>query len=544
MAALVWCSMPPVEDRVKDSMRRRTLVAGMATAALARPGLVRAASATTLRFVPQIDLAFLDPHWTTANVTRNHGHMVFDTLYGCDTAYAATPQMVEGHTTEADGRLWRLTLRPGLMWHDGTPVLARDCVASIRRWARRDAFGSTLMAATDELSAPDDRTIQFRLGRPFPLLPDALAKPAAYMPAMMPQRLAATDPMTQVTEMVGSGPFRYAADERVQGARNVYRRFEGYRPREGGRTDWFSGPKVVHFDRVEWTTIPDSATAAASLQAGEQDWWEQAAPDLLPPLRRNPAITVRVQDPTGTIGMMRPNHLQPPFNNPDLRRALLRAIDQTAMMQSVVGDDPSQYTVPVGVFTPGTPMASDAGLQPLLGPHDATAAAREVRAAGYGGEPVVLIVPMDYPHMRSMGEVFADTMRRAGMMVDYVATDWATMLQRRTNKGPVDKGGWGGFITSWTGSDWLNPATHISLRGNGEAGYPGWSTSPRVEALRDAWFNAPDLAARQAICRDIQAVCMEEVPFYPLGQFAQSTAYRGITGVLDGFATFWNVRPA
>src|ERR1700712_3471837 len=159
-------------------MRRRTVLTGLGAAALARPSLVRAASATTLRFIPQIDLAFLDPHWSTANITRNHGHMVFDTLYGCDTNYTPTPQMLEGHAVENDGRLWRLTLRPGLRWHDGEPVLARDCVASIRRWAKRDSFGGNLMRATDELSAPDDRTIQFKLNKPFPLLPDAIATPA------------------------------------------------------------------------------------------------------------------------------------------------------------------------------------------------------------------------------------------------------------------------------------------------------------------------------------------------------------------------------
>ncbi len=524
-------------------MRRRSVLAGLGTVML--PNLARAAAATTLRFVPQIDLAFLDPHWTTASVTRNHGHMVFDTLFGCDNAYRASPQMLEGCTTEPDGLLWRLVLRPGLIWHDGERVLARDCVASIRRWAKRDAFGGTLMRATAELSAPDDRTIQFRLNKPFPLLPDALAKPAAYMPAMMPERLALTDPATQVTEMVGSGPFRYVVGERVQGSRNVYARFDGYRPREGGRTEWFSGPKVVHYDRVEWTTIPDGATAAAALQAGEQDWWEQATPDLLPLLRRAKGVGVEVLDPSGTIGMMRPNHLQPPFDNPAIRRALLHAIDQPSMMQAVVGSDPGLSTTPVGVFMPGGPMASDAGLN-LVGDQrgDLSAAAASLKAAGYAGEPVELLVPTDYLHMRLMGEVFADTMRRAGMTVNYVATDWATMLQRRTNKGPVGRGGWSGFITSWTGSDWLNPATHISLRGNGEAGYPGWSTSPRIEALIQAWYDAPDLPARQAICRDIQAQCMQDVPFFPLGQFAQTTAHRGITGVLKGFPTFWNVRPA
>jgi peptide/nickel transport system substrate-binding protein len=146
-------------------MKRRTVLtaaAGLA-ASVASPSLVRAQAASTLRFTPQQDLVTLDPVTTTAYVTRNHGYMVFDTLYGMDATFNATPQMVEGHRIDDDGKLWTLTLREGLLFHDGERVLARDCVASIRRWARRDPFGQTLMDVTDELSAPDDRTIRFRL---------------------------------------------------------------------------------------------------------------------------------------------------------------------------------------------------------------------------------------------------------------------------------------------------------------------------------------------------------------------------------------------
>ena len=243
-------------------MQRRAFLA-VSALSLAAPSLVRAQSQTTLKFIPVLDLAFLDPHWTTALVTHNHGYMVFDTLYGQNGSFTASPQMVAGHSTENDGKLWKLTLREGLLWHDGTPVLARDCVASIKRWARRDAYGEALMQVTDDLSAPDDRTIQFRLSRPFALLPDALGKVGVPMPAMMPERLADTDPFKQITEIVGSGPYRYLANERVQGSRNVYARFDRYRPREGGTPDWTAGPKIVHFDRVEWTTIPDASTAAA-----------------------------------------------------------------------------------------------------------------------------------------------------------------------------------------------------------------------------------------------------------------------------------------
>ncbi|MFZ4410760.1 MAG: ABC transporter substrate-binding protein, partial [Paracraurococcus sp.] len=165
-------------------MQRRAFLA--TSAALAAPAAVRAQTATTLRFTPQQDLVTLDPVTTTAYISRNHGYMVFDTLYGMDADFQATPQMVDGHVVDDDGRRWTLTLRDGLLWHDGERVLARDCVASIRRWAKRDPFGASLMEATEELSAPDDRTIRFRLKRPFPLLPIALGKASVPVCAMMP----------------------------------------------------------------------------------------------------------------------------------------------------------------------------------------------------------------------------------------------------------------------------------------------------------------------------------------------------------------------
>ena len=224
-------------------MQRRSFLAtaAAATGMLAAPAIGRAAGSRVLRFVPQSDVTILDPIWTTAYVTRNHGFMIFDTLYGIDNTYAAQPQMVAGHTVSADGKLWNLTLRDGLKWHDGEKVLARDCVASIRRWGARDPFGQTLMAYTDELSAPDDKTIRFRLKKPFPLLPDALGKPGSNFCAMMPERLAKTDPFKPITEMVGSGPFKWNAKERVVGSRAVYDRNAAYAPRQGGTQYRYGG---------------------------------------------------------------------------------------------------------------------------------------------------------------------------------------------------------------------------------------------------------------------------------------------------------------
>ena len=528
------------------TVTRRTLLAGTAGLAVA-PSIVRAGGQTTLRFSPQQDLAVLDPVATTAYMSRNHGYMVFDTLYGMDSRFQPQPQMVEGHSVDDDGKRWDLTLREGLSFHDGGKVLARDCIASIRRWAIRDPFGATLMDATDELSAPDDRTIRFRLKQPFPLLPMALGKAGVPVCAMMPERLANTDPFKAITEMVGSGPFRYVADERVPGSLNVYRKFENYVPRPGNTpTGWTAGPKLVHFDRVESAYIPDPATTSNATINGEAAWQEYAYADHLPILGRAKNVTVVVNDKTGFVNMMRLNELQPPFNNPAIRRALWPAIDQDAFMQAIVGtDNPSLIRDPLGFFGPGTPMSSDAGLSALTSPRDPERAKQALKEAGYNGETVLLIIPSTSPALAAIGAVAADMLKRCGMTVEIYSVEFNAMLSRRARKDPVPQGGWSAYMTNWVGLDWLNPAVHISLRGNGQAAAPGWPTSLKIEEMRNHWLAAPDLATQQAICRQIQLQAFEDVPFYPVGAFLQPTAYRTdkITGLNEGFATFWNVRP-
>lgn len=523
-------------------IQRRQLLAAGTAALLAAPS-VRAAPARVLRFVPQVDLAILDPTFASFYVTRNHGYMVFDTLYGLDGNFAAQPQMASGHVISADGRQWDITLRNGLLWHDGEKVLARDCVASIRRWMLKDALGAAVLEVTDELSAPDDRTIRFRLKKPFPLLAYAMGKTAAPMCAMMPERIASLDPAKPITEMVGSGPYRYIASERLQGARNVYERFDRYAPRESGTPDWTAGPKVTHFDRVEWTTLPDASTASAALMTGEQDWWENASLDLLPALRARRDIRVAVTDKTGWIGVMRANHTQPPFNNPAIRRAFWGGLEQASVMQGIVGNEPSLFQDGVGMFCPGTPMASDAGLEVMKGPRDYEKVKQEILAAGYKGERVVVLAPADFPSINTMALICADQMQKCGLNVDVQSIDWASMTPRRSNRESVDKGGWSVFFTAVVGSDLLNPGGHFILRAQGAGGWFGWPDSPRIETLRQAWFDAPDEAAQQSICRDLQRQAVQDAPYYPLGQYQQPTAYKSnVTGMLDGFATFWSIR--
>lgn len=523
-------------------MRRRTFLKA-AGAALAFPNLVAAQSQRILRFIPQADLAVLDPIWTTALVTRHHGYMVFDTLFGVDANLRPMPQMAESATPENEGKVWRIKLRPGLRFHDGEPVLAKDCVASLRRWGQRDAFGQALFAVTDELSAADDRTIVFRLSRPFPLILDALAKPQSFMPAIMPERLAKTDAFTQVKEMVGSGPFRFKADERVTGARVAYERFGEYKPREDGPSGWTAGPKIVNFDRVEWNVVPDAATAAGALMTGEADWWEYPLHDLLPSLKSNRNIRVDVTDPTGLIPTFRFNTLTKPFDNPAIRRALFGAVIQKDFMEAQVGDDSSLYRTGVGMFCPGTPLANDVGMEAINGTRSFEAVKRAIEQAGYGGEPVVLMVGSDVPNVKNACDVAADMLQKCGLKVDYQAMDWGTVVVRRANRESPDKGGWSAYCSSWGGLDHLNPAVHLLLRG--DSSFFGWPKSQELETLRGKWFDSPDLTAQKSIAREIQRQAFVDAPYLPLGQYIQPTAYRSnLTNIQKGFATFWGVKRA
>ena len=521
-------------------MQRRTLLGTGAAALLARPALVRAEAATTLKFVPYADLVLLDPA-VSAFVTRNHVLMVFDTLFGVDEAGVVQPQMLAGSTTDADGLVWTLTLREGLRFHDGTPVLARDAVASIKRWWVQDAFGQALALATDEVSAPDDKTIRFRLKRRFGLLPDALAHPTNTMAAIMPERLANTPATTRLTEMVGSGPFRYLAAERVPGARNVYARFEGYVPRQG-TASFTAGPRVAHFDRVEWVTTPDPGTQVAALRNGEVDFVEQPLMDLVPSLRADRGVKVEVVETKGLIGFLRFNQLFPPFDNPALRRAVLRAVNQQEFMEAVVGGN-APFDSQCGLFTTGMPLANDAGMEALSGKHSLDALKREVVAAGYKGERIIYLEPTDVPRINAIAEVGADMLRKLGMNVDVIATDWGTTVQRSVSRQPPEKGGWHMFAAFSGGYDMSTPGSHQLMRGNGAGAYNGWPTLPKLEALRDEWLFAEDAGQRMALARKMQVQAFEDVPYLPLGSYQQPVAYRAnLTGVPKGLVQFTGVR--
>ncbi|GAC1338586.1 MAG: ABC transporter substrate-binding protein [Acetobacteraceae bacterium] len=525
-------------------MRRRTLLgtaaAGLAAGSLKTPSLAQKGSAGVLRFVPQANLANADPIWTTATVAINHGMMVWDTLYGIDNSLTARPQMCAGQETSADELTWTFTLRDGLLFHDSAPVRAVDCTTSIERWSKKDPFGQRLAALTEEMKPLDDKRFQIRLKKPFRQMLYALGAQYCFI---MPERMAKTPATQQINEYVGSGPFVFMRDEWVSGAKAVYTKFDRYVPRQEP-PQYFSGGKQVNFGRVEWIIQPDPATAASALQTGEVDWIEQPLLDLLPSLAKMNGIEVGRFDPLGVLAMVAFNHLHPPFDNPALLRALLPAVDQAEFVQSVVGDQASLAKVPAGYFTVGSPMANTAGLEALTGKRDLAEAKRQVAAAGYKGEKIVLMAPTDQPPLIPLAQMTRDLLIRLGLNVDFQAMDWGTLVARRAKQDPPDQGGWNVFCTTWAGLATSNPGSSYPLNTVGRTGWFGWAEDPKIIRLREAWFEAPDLAAQKAICAQIQLQALQSVPFIPLGQWYQPTVFRkDLTGFVQcANMLFWGVR--
>jgi len=533
-------------------MNRRTFLKALAgTSALSAagafpmPAISQGAAARTLRFVPQANLANFDPIWGTQYVVRNASVLVWDTLYGVDEKLDSKRQMVESEEVSSDGLTWTFKLRPGLKFHDGEPVLAKDCVASLARWSARDPMGLMIKAIQKELTAVDDKTFKWVLSKPFPKMIYALGKNNTPIAFIMPERIAKTDPFTQITEYVGSGPMKFARSEWVPGAKAVFEKFADYVPRSEPAS-WLSGGKRIMMDRIEWMILPDPATASAALQNGEVDWWETPLPDLVPVLKRNRNIKVDIADPLGNVGSFRLNHLHPPFNNVKVRRAVQMALSQEDYMRAVVGSDDSLWKPLPGFFTPDTPLYNEVGGEVLKGKRDIDGAKKLLAEAGYSGQPVTCVVAQDQAVTKAMGEVTAELLKSIGMTVDYVATDWGTVGQRRASKSPPGQGGWGMFHTWHAGADCATPAAYNAIRANGDKAWFGWPDSPAVEKEVEAWFEAKSLDEEKAVIGRLNKAAMDDVVYIPTGFYLAYQAWRSsVSGVVKGpIPFFWGVTKA
>ena len=477
---------------------KKTLAALTAALMLAAPAWAE----TVLKVVPHADLKVLDPVWTTAFVTRHHGYMIYDTLFGLTQKGEIKPQLVDTYTASPDNLHYSFTLREGLKFSDGTPLTTKDVIASIKRWGARDNLGAKLLAAAEKLEAKDDRTFTLDFKKPFGMVLDAFSKPSSIPLFVMPEKVAQTDPFKQITDMTG---------------------------------------KHVYVDELDWVILRDAQTVANAIEKGEVDVVEMVPNEQYSVLKKNPDIQLLNQ--TGKqSAMLHLNHAIPPFNNPKIAQAALMAINQAALQRAQIVHKELWNTC-TSIYPCGSLYASDK-TDYFTGKPQFKRAQELLKEAGYDGTPVVLMLPADMPSLNKYPPVMAELLRRAGFKVDLQSMDWATLVTRRTKSSPVSEGGWNGFITFWNQADTFNPLFFAPLTGSGLKGWFGWTDDPKLEALKDEFVGTSDLAKRKELAEGIQLRVMDSGVYGMLGEAKPIIALRkNISGLVEApISVFWGLK--
>ncbi|MCW5620591.1 MAG: ABC transporter substrate-binding protein [Burkholderiales bacterium] len=507
---------------------------------LATPSAWSQGGSKVLRIVPHSNLTVLDPIWTTAYITRNHGYQIYDTLFGLDAKGNVQPQMVEKYEVSKDRKTWTFTLREGLEFHDGKPVTSEDVIASLTRWAQRDSMGAMLMSFATGMQAVNARTFRLTLKEPYGLVLESLAKPSSNVPFIMPRRVAQTPADRQIDDFTGSGPFIFKRDEWKPGERVVYVKNARYKPRSEAPSGT-AGGKIPKVDRVEWVIIKDPQTQANALAAGEIDLIEAPAHESYPAFRKNPNIQLVETNPLGFNAILRLNHLHPPFDNPKVRRAAMAAINQVPILRAQVGL-PDMYRTCFSIYACGTAYATSAGME-LVAKPDLKRAQQLLKESGYDGTPVVLMQPTDLAVIAKLPVVTAQLLRQAGFKVDMQSMDWQTLLARRAKKEVPSAGGWNAFMTVWASVDNLNPLILQAVNASCDKAWFGWPCDAQIEKLRDAFGRAGDEAERKRLAEQIQVRAMEIVTHVPVGEYNFPVAARkNLKGFVIGyFLVPWNI---
>jgi peptide/nickel transport system substrate-binding protein len=510
-------------------------------ATVASAVMLPALHAQTITAVMHSSLRVVDPIMTTAHITRNHGYMIYDTLFATDEKNTIQPQMVDKWKVSADGKSYTFTLRPGLKWHDGAPVTADDCVSSIKRWAQQDKMGQLMSAQMTEMKALNAQNFVMSFKEPTDLALRALAKPSGIAPFMMPKRIADTPSTQPIKEFIGSGPFKMVVAEFRPGLQVVYEKNTDYVPRKE-KASGMAGGKVVYVERVKWIAAPDAMTSLNALVSGEVDYLEQLPYDLAPIIEGNPDIKVEVLDPQGYQTVMRMNHLHPPFDNKLVRQAAMYAVGQESVLQAMIGN-PKYYETCAALFGCGLPYESQAGAEVTIKSNIAKAKAL-LKEAGYQNTPVVILQPTDTPSVNTQPVVIAQALRDAGFNVDMQAMDWQTVVTRRAVQAAPSAGGWNIFATNNVMAEALDPLRAFGVAANGKQAWFGWPDVPKIEELRLEFARTTDEEKRKKLANTIQALVIEEGVIMPMGQYFVPGAFRkNLTGMLASpVPVFWNIK--
>ena len=496
-----------------------------------------------LRVVPHSNLAILDPIWTTAYMSRNHGYMIYDTLFGTDENAKIKPQMVESWTESGDHRLWTFKLRKGLAFHDGAPVTGEDVIASLQRWGKRDAMGSALMTFVQRMDSPSPDTFRIFLGEACGFVLEALGKPSSNVPFIMPRRIAETDAFKQIEEHIGSGPFTFKRDEFKPGDKAIYLKNTKYVPRKEAPSGT-TGGKLVYVDRVEWNlALRDAQAQVNALKNGEVDIIEALGFDHYETVKADTTLQLAKYANLGLQYMARFNHLHKPFDDAKVRQAAIAAFSQEPFLRAQVGVKELYRTCP-SMFVCNTPYGSLAGSD-IQAKSNMKKAQDLLKASGYDGTPIVIMKPTDLASIQKLPDVAAQLLRQAGFKVDLQAMDWQTLVGRRAKKDPIDKGGWHMFLTAWNVFDVWSPIANPTMDTRGEkSGWFGWASDDKMIEIRGAFMRATDEPSKKKLADQLHARAFEVGTHAPLGEYDQPMAARkNITGFfITNGNIYWNLK--
>ncbi|MCX7893851.1 MAG: ABC transporter substrate-binding protein [Burkholderiales bacterium] len=523
-------------SRLAAAALATALAAGTASSALAQ------GDAKVLKVVPHSNLAILDPIWTTQYMVRNHGYMIYDTLFGTDEKSQIRPQMVESWTVSPDNRLWTFKLRPGLAFHDGSPVTGEDVIASLARWGKRDTMGQKLFTFVQRMDSPSPDTFRIFLTEPCGFVLEALGKPSSNVPFIMPKRVAETPADKQIEDYTGSGPYVFKRDEYKPGEKAVYVKNAKYVPRKEPPSGT-AGGKNVYVDRVEWIlSMRDPQTQVNALRKGEIDILEQPAFESYAALKEDPGVVIVNNNPLGFQYMLRFNHLHKPFDNAKVRQAAIAALNQEAFLKAQVGIKEFYKPCP-SMFTCGTPYGSAKGSD-IQSKSNMKKAQELVKASGYDGTPVVIMKPTDLASITKLPDVAAQLLRQAGFKVDLQSMDWNTLVSRRAKKDPPAQGGWNIFATAWVSPDIWNPLTNAAINASCDKAWFGWACDADIEKLKDQFARETDEAKKKQLAEAIQVRAFEVGTHAPLGEYVNPAATRkNVTGLVTGPGNFyWNIK--
>ncbi|MEO9463973.1 ABC transporter substrate-binding protein [Sulfitobacter pontiacus] len=495
---------------------------------------------TTVTAVMHAPLRALDPVISTAYILRNYGYMVYDTLLARDSEGNPMPQMADW-TVSDDGMVYTFTLRDGLLWHDGTPVTAEDCVTSVTRWSKYDKTGQIMTSLMSDMSVVDDKTFTMTFSEPTAIVLTALSKPSGLPPFMFPKDVADRPDGDPITTAIGSGPFKFVMEEYKPGVSATFVKNEDYVPLDTP-SNGLAGGKVVMVDKVVWTSMPDPMTAVNALMSDEIDFIEQLPHDLLPLVDGNPDFTVATYEKQGSQNLVRMNFTLPPFDNPEMRRAVMLALGQQPVLDAQVGAGSQFGKACPAIFGCASPYASDYRADEILESHPEEAK-KILEAEGYDGTPILLMHATDLAMLAAHGPVIAQQLRDAGFEVDMVSMDWASLSARRASKAPIDEGGWNIFSTYNVLPDVGDPIGFVGVAAGGDDAWFGWPDVPEIEAARATLARTSDLDEVKALAAELDKLAKDNSTMYPMGEFysVAVSAANVHMGVDAEAPVFWNV---